>query len=176
MHKLSHAELMQQRLTEHQVRGTPRFPVTMVLQNVRSRYNVGSIFRSADAFRINRLVLTGFTPAPPSAEISKTALGSERTVPFVHIPDIHEAITNLEQDNHTIVALELAEPSVRLTDVVSEQYPLAIIVGNELTGITDDVLHRCSAAITIPMYGVKHSLNVAVAAGIAMYQLTLRLP
>ncbi len=176
MRRYTYSELLAQRLTEEQATRLPRHPITVVLQNVRSLYNVGSIFRSADAFRIQKLILAGYTPSPPSAEISKTALGSVNTVPFLHAPSIHSALDELLEGGWRLCAVELATPSRQMSAITPEMYPLALILGNELTGVTEDVLDRCSLAVHIPMYGVKHSLNVAVAAGIAMYEAVRLMP
>jgi tRNA G18 (ribose-2'-O)-methylase SpoU len=176
MRRLSYEELLAQRLRLDELASTPRHPITVVLQDVRSRYNVGSIFRSADAFRIQQLVLTGYTPSPPSTEISKTALGSVDTVPHVHYASVHDALDVLTSAGWHVFAVELAEPSAPIATVQSTAYPLALVLGNELTGVTEDVLARCEGALAIPMFGVKHSLNVAVAAGIAMYEAVRLMP
>lgn len=182
MEKLTHQQLSLLRLTEAESADAPRHPVIVVLENIRSRYNVGSIFRSADAFRIEQLVLTGYTPTPPSSEISKTALGSERTVPHRYVASAVDAVQELQTLGWNVYALELAQPAVALHMVATipnngkSCFPLAFVVGNELTGLTNEVLDMCNGAVYIPMYGVKHSLNVAVAAGIAMYQAVQLLP
>lgn len=175
MRRLTHAELSEQRLPTSDA-SLPRHNITVVLQDVRSRYNVGSIFRSADAFLISQLILTGYTPQPPSTEIQKTALGSVESVPYSHVPNIHDALDRLLADGWNLFALELATPSTPLAQLQPGHYPLALILGNELDGVSEDVLARCSGALHIPMHGIKHSLNVAVAAGIAMYEAVRCMP
>lgn len=172
MRKLSHAELVDRRLTPDEAPSIRRHPVTVVLQDIRSMYNVGSIFRSADAFRIQRLVLTGYTPAPPRAEIHKTALGADGTVPWIAIRDTMEAIELMKTDGLRIFAVELTDSPRPVDTLVADDYPCALVLGNEISGVSNDVLAVCDGSLEIPMHGVKHSLNVAVAAGIAMYATT----
>lgn len=175
MRRLTHEELEVERRSADKLQ-TKHHPITVVLEDVRSRYNVGSIFRSADAFRIQHLILTGYTPKPPSKEISKTALGAIDTVPFTHVPDIQVALDELEGAGWTLCAVELTTPTVQIDQLTAGAYPIALILGNELDGVSSKVLQRCSMAVHIPMYGIKHSLNVAVAAGIAMYEAVRQLP
>ncbi|MCO6465349.1 MAG: hypothetical protein J5I53_01915 [Bradyrhizobiaceae bacterium] len=176
MRRFTHEELVAQRLQPSALASTPRHPITVIVQDVRSRYNVGSIFRSADAFRIHELILCGYTPSPPSTEISKTALGSELTVPYRHVRDIHQALDDVENAGWKTFALELATPSTEISKLTPSHFPLALILGNELEGVSADVLERCKGSLHIPMHGVKHSLNVAVAAGIAMYEAVRQMP
>lgn len=170
MRKLTHQELLAQRLTPEQAESVRRFPITIVLDDIRSLYNVGSIFRSADAFRVQQLVLTGFTPTPPRKEISKTALGADETVPWIYVPTAAEAVTTLKDQGAKVLAVELTHNA---SCIMHHEFGImhhALVFGNELTGVKQDVLDLCDGAVMIPMYGVKHSLNVAVAAGIAMYE------
>lgn len=169
MEKLSYTQLLQLRLTAEQLKTVERFPVSVILDNVRSLYNVGSMFRTADACRITELVLTGYTPAPPRKEISKTALGAEETVPWIYLPTAKDAVLRANNMGHTTVAIELTDDAISIEEVVSLSYPLTLVLGNELTGITKEALDLCTTSAVIPMFGIKHSLNVAVAAGIAMY-------
>jgi tRNA G18 (ribose-2'-O)-methylase SpoU len=137
-------------------------------------YNVGSIFRTADAMRVERVILTGYTPQPPRPEISKTALGADLTVPWSYERSITDAIVALRHGGTTVIAVELTTTSVpvaNLSTLLPAASPsCALVLGNELTGVSDEVLALCDGAVEIPMYGVKHSLNVAVAAGIALYE------
>lgn len=176
MRRLTHDELVLERKNSENLQTIQRHPIVVVLQDVRSRYNVGSIFRSADAFCIQQLVLTGYTPQPPSTEISKTALGSQESVPYIHVPDIHSALNDLQAKGFTLCAVELTTPTIRIDTLSSASYPLALILGNELDGVSEQVLRRCSFGVHIPMFGIKHSLNVAVAAGIAMYEAVRQMP
>lgn len=187
MRKLTHRELVEQRLTAEQAATVDRFPLIVVLDDIRSLYNVGSIFRSADAFRVQQLVLTGFTPTPPRKEISKTALGADETVPWIYVPTAEEAVTQLKEKGAKVLALELTQNASSIASIGNRElgtgnsnpgtwhmapgtWHLALVLGNELTGVKQSVLDLCDGAVMIPMYGVKHSLNVAVAAGIAMYE------
>jgi 23S rRNA (guanosine2251-2'-O)-methyltransferase len=170
--KLSHAQLVERRLSESQIASVPRHPVVVVLQNIRSLYNVGSIFRTADAMRIERLVLTGYTPTPPNDAIAKTALGADRTVPWTHAASTVDAVHELRAAGYRVYALELADVARDVSTLAPSDLPLALVLGNEIGGVSHDVLEVCDGAVEIPMYGVKHSLNVAVAAGIAMYVAT----
>lgn len=173
MKKLLHADLAQRRLTEAEALSVPRAPIVVVLQNIRSSYNVGSIFRTADAMRVGQLVLTGYTPAPPNEAIAKTALGADRTVPWEQHASTVDAVLSLKQRGYTVLAVELTDDSRDISTLGAADLPVALVLGNEIGGVTDDVLTVCDGAVEIPMYGVKHSLNVAVAAGIALYAASL---
>jgi tRNA G18 (ribose-2'-O)-methylase SpoU len=171
MRKLIHEEILQERLTVEQALRSERHPVVGVIEDVRSLYNVGSCFRTADAMLLQKLVLTGYTPSPPRREISKTALGATESVPWEYIRDPLEAIASLKSEGYRIYALELTSSSLPLDHLSDLDYPLALVVGNEITGVGQRTLDHCDGAIEIPMYGVKHSLNVAVAFGIAVWEL-----
>jgi 23S rRNA (guanosine2251-2'-O)-methyltransferase len=147
-----------------------RHPVTLVLHNIRSMWNVGAMFRTADAAGIDELVITGYTATPPRKEIDKTAFGAQETVPWRHFADPQEAIAALKGEGRKIFGLEIAENSRAYTSLTAEDFPLALIVGNEVEGIGDELLGHCDGVIEIPQYGVKHSLNVAVAAGVALFE------
>lgn len=166
--KLTYEQLTEVRLTPEEASAAVKHPIVAVLLDVRSLYNVGSIFRTADAFGIERLVLCGFTPAPPRPEIAKTALGADSVVPFTVTQSVLEAIDHLKSSGYHVFAAEIAHGSLKPYDLEPEHYPLALIFGNELTGVPDDVLSVCDGAVEIPMYGTKHSLNVAVAVGVLL--------
>ncbi|CAN5466173.1 RNA methyltransferase [soil metagenome] len=174
MRKLTHEELLARRLTVAEASTVRRHAVTVVLQDIRSMYNVGSIFRTADAMRIERLILTGYTPTPPRPEIKKTALGADETVPWLYEGDIFVALEAERARGSVLVALELTTTSVPISTLstLSPTTPsrITLVLGNEISGVSDDVLAMCDISVEIPMEGVKHSLNVAVAAGIAMYE------
>ncbi len=181
MRKLTHDELVAQRLPTTQALQVQRYPITLVLEDIRSLYNVGSIFRSADAFRVERLLLTGYTPQPPRKEISKTALGADTTVPWSYEAITTDAIAQLKANGVHVFAVELAELSLPLSAVTSmllasPQVRIALVLGNELTGVSAPVMGLCEGAVEIPMFGTKHSLNVAVAAGIVLHALVASLP
>jgi len=152
----------------------PRHPIALVVPDIRSLYNVGSLFRTSDAFAVSKVVLCGFTPVPPRPEIAKTALGADSTVPFQWFSTIDEALDQLTRDGYHLWAAEITTDSCPADQLTLESFPLALILGNELTGVSDAVLQRCEGSLEIPMYGTKHSLNVAVAAGILLSSLVHR--
>lgn len=132
-------------------------------------HNVGAAFRSADAFGIKELWLSGFTPTPPRPEISKTALGAEENVTWKQIKDEKKAISDLKKQNYTLLGLEQTDKSIMLQDYNLSEKPICLILGNEVTGIDGNLLPYLDDTIEIPQFGMKHSLNVSVAAGIALY-------
>ena len=169
--KLLNSELG--RLSAAQYRDAAPSGVEVILDNVRSAHNVGSIFRSADAFRIDRLWLCGITPAPPSAEIHKTALGAEESVRSEHHPDAAALVRYLRSQGFRVLAVEQTERSVKLHEVVREPgQKLALVFGNEVDGVSQEVVDECDASLEIPQYGTKHSLNVSVCAGIVLWKVT----
>jgi tRNA G18 (ribose-2'-O)-methylase SpoU len=148
-----------------------RTPIYGFLENVRSLYNVGSIFRTSDAVLLSKLYLTGFTPHPPRPEILKTALGAVESVPWSYHKKPLDAVEEMKSQGIKFVLLEQTRESVPLWEVPDDIFPACIAVGNEVGGITKDVVEAADIAVEIPMLGVKHSLNVAVAYGIAVYRL-----
>ncbi|MBP9212810.1 MAG: RNA methyltransferase, partial [Bacteroidetes bacterium] len=146
-----------------------RNPIYAMADNIRSLYNVGSIFRSSDGALISKLFLTGFTPHPPRKEIDKTALGATLTVPWEYHKDPMAAVEQLRQNKIKICALELTDKSIPYYDLTPEDFPLCLVFGNELTGVSKEVIAAADMAIEVPMYGNKQSLNVAVAYGIVLY-------
>ncbi len=171
MKKLSHFEIQSKRLSLETLSKAEKFPVVVVLDNIRSMYNVGSIFRTSDAIMIQKLYLTGYTPTPEKKEVKKTALGSTESVEWEYCKNAIELIEKLKSDGFKIVALEITDSSINYTKVRKEDFPLCLIIGNEITGVQASLLDLCDFAIELPMYGIKHSLNVAVAYGIAIYEL-----
>jgi 23S rRNA (guanosine2251-2'-O)-methyltransferase len=170
MRKLSHSEILAQRLTAEEALKAKRHPVAMILYNIRSLYNVGSIFRTADSALATELILCGYTPRPPRREISKTALGAEESVPWTYIADPLEAVKFASGKGYKVFALELTDSGRRYDELKKNDYPLCIIAGNELSGVDDELLKLCDGSLEIPMHGVKHSLNVSVAAGISLFE------
>ena len=158
------------RLSKEEYEKVEKLPVIIVLDNVRSLSNVGAVFRSADAFRIGELFLCGITACPPHREIHKTALGADETVPWRYFSTTVEACAELKRMGYKIFAVEQAENSVMLQDFVA-QPGSAFIMGNEVDGVSDDVLPLCDGAIEIPQEGTKHSLNVSVCSGIFMWEI-----
>jgi len=145
----------------------------LIAHNIRSLHNVGAIFRSADAFGVERLYLTGFTGTPPRPEIAKTALGSEDRVLWENVPDVVEVIGAVKKIGYRVVALENGIGAKPIGPISGK---IALILGNEVNGIESDVLARCDGMVEIPMPGRKKSLNVSVAAGIAMFVLSKKIP
>lgn len=170
MKKLLHSEILSERLSIEDAKSVKRLPVSVMMSNVRSLYNVGSMFRTCDAALVNELILCGFTPHPPRAEIEKTALGAVDSVPWQYFKKESEAIEYLKSKKVKIIALEITNKKRSYTSLDINDFPLCIVLGNELTGIDQDVLDLCDDAIEIEMHGVKHSLNVSVAGGIAIYE------
>ncbi|MBC8125394.1 MAG: TrmH family RNA methyltransferase [Candidatus Kapabacteria bacterium] len=168
MQKLSYDQLVAVRLTSNEATTALKHPVVAVLHDIRSLYNVGSIFRSADAFGIERLVLCGYTPKPPRIEIAKTALGADLVVPYSECESAYDAMRDLRDAGYHVFAAEVAHGSMLPQDLGPHHFPLAIVFGNELTGVPDDLIALCEGALEIPMFGTKHSLNVAVAAGVLL--------
>jgi len=151
-----------------------QIPFVAVLDNVRSLHNVGSIFRTADAAGVQKLFLCGMTGMPPRQEIRKAALGAEETVAWEYFKQTGEALEKLKNEGYALVALENTPASVDYRRA-AYRFPLALVVGHEYNGITPEILARCEAAISLPMRGMKVSLNVAVAFGIAAYEIAGRL-
>ena len=166
MRKLAMEEL--HRLTKDEYEGVAKLPVVVVLDNVRSLSNVGSVFRSADAFRIGELFLCGITACPPHREIHKTALGADETVPWRYFESTVDACKELKAMGYRIFAVEQVEGSVMLQDYKAEPNT-AFILGNEVDGVSEEALSFCDAALEIPQEGTKHSLNVSVCSGILMW-------
>lgn len=171
MHKLSHSEITARRKTIGEAIAAERAPIYGLLENVRSLYNVGSIFRTSDAVLLSKLYITGFSPYPPRPEISKTALGAVESVPWSYHKKPMEAVAELKSNGVRLIVLEQARESIPIWELPRDIFPACIAVGNEVGGITKDVLDSADIAVEIPMKGVKHSLNVAVAYGIAVYRL-----
>jgi len=169
MRKLKITEL--KRLSPEDFKQTEKTPLIVVLDNVRSLHNVGSIFRTADAFLIEAIYLCGITATPPHAEIHKTALGAENTVEWQYFENTLDAVHKLKQNNYRILAVEQAEDSIFIDKFLMEDQHYAIILGNEVKGIDQAVMDYCDACIEIPQFGTKHSLNVSVAAGIVVWEI-----
>lgn len=168
--KLNYEEILKIRKTTTQFKQSSHFPVSVMLNNIRSMYNVGSIFRTCDAANINELILTGYTPYPPRSEIEKTALGASESVNWKYEHNIFDAIQVQKDKGEKIIAVELTNESIGYDTFTLSDFPCCLVFGNELTGINDYVLELCNSAIEIPMYGIKHSLNVGVCAGITIFE------
>ena len=152
-----------------------KFPVVVVLDNVRSMHNVGSVFRTADAFLLSGILLCGYTPRPPHRDIHKTALGATETVDWQYFGTTMEAVEQLKAEGYSIFAVEQVEKSIPLQKFSCRDYPkTAVVFGNEVTGIDPGVLVCCDGFIEIPQFGMKHSLNISVAAGIVLWEIAGR--
>ena len=160
------------RKTVEEFRQTTKNPIIVVLENIRSAYNVGSVFRTADAFLVESIFICGYSAKPPHKEIKKTALGAEETVVWKHFKTTAEAIEKLKSQNYKVFAVEQAEKSYKLQDI--EYMPdekIAVIFGNEVTGVEQTTIDSCDGCIEIPQFGMKHSLNIATAAGVVLWEL-----
>jgi tRNA G18 (ribose-2'-O)-methylase SpoU len=169
MRKLKLGELGRVGLTEFQQK--EKLPVVVVLDNVRSMLNVGSVFRSCDAFAVSKLVLCGITGQPPHREIQKTALGATESVPWEHNKSIVDALQALKNEGYILIGIEQTDESIPLPSFKPESgKKYAFIFGNEVEGLSEEALPLLDMAIEIPQEGTKHSLNVSVAAGIVLYK------
>lgn len=172
MRKLSTDEISQKRQENEPVRRPDRLPLTVLVDNVRSLYNIGSIFRTSDGVMVQHLLLGGYTPTPPRKEIEKTALGATSNVPWSHTNDPVESLKTLKSEGLKICCLEQTDQSIPYFDVTKKDFPLCLVLGNEVTGVSPSLIKLCDFAIDIPMHGKKHSLNVSVAYGIAVFHLS----
>ncbi|HXH99635.1 MAG TPA: RNA methyltransferase [Sphingobacteriaceae bacterium] len=149
-----------------------KYPVVLLLDNVRSLHNVGSVFRTADAFAAEEIILCGITGQPPHREIEKTALGATQSMKWSYFPHITDAIERLKKDSYHIIAIEQAAGSIILNDFKPERnQKYALILGNEVNGVSDDAMQIIDTCIEIPQFGTKHSFNVAVSAGIVLWDI-----
>lgn len=168
MRKLKVTEL--NRLTPEAFKESEKIPLIVVLDHVRSLNNVGSVFRTSDAFRVEAIYLCGITACPPHAEIHKTALGAEETVAWQYFKDTPEAVDNLREQGYIVCAVEQAEGSIMLDKLLLDRTKkYAVIMGNEVKGVQQNVVDNCDICIEIPQYGTKHSLNVSVTTGIIIW-------
>ncbi len=166
--KLSNIEL--HRISAGQYPSLPKSGITVVLDNIRSAHNVGSAFRSADAFRVDRILLCGISAFPPSPEIHKSALGAEDSVPWEHCEDTLEAVDRLRREGYTVISVEQTVHSVKLESFRREPgRKYALVFGNEVSGVRQDVVDASDHALEIPQFGTKHSLNVSVSVGVVLW-------
>ncbi len=169
MRKLSMEELNRKSADEY--KQAEKLPIVVVLENIRSAYNVGSVFRTADAFLLDRIYICGYTAHPPHKEIKKTALGADESVDWKYFKTTKEAVDELRKENFKIFSVEQAEKSIMLNTLKSDNEKLAIVFGNEVTGVEQATIQLSDGCIEIPQLGIKHSLNVSVAAGIVLWEL-----
>jgi 23S rRNA (guanosine2251-2'-O)-methyltransferase len=149
-----------------------KIPIVVVLDNIRSMHNVGSVFRTADAFLLEGIFLCGYTPRPPHRDIHKTALGATETVEWKYFGTTMEAVNELKEKGYAVVAAEQVDTSISLNSFDTQAYEkLAVVFGNEVTGVDEEVLAACEGSVEIPQAGMKHSLNISVATGIVLWEL-----
>lgn len=175
MRKLAHEEIKSKRKNLTDIKKHKRFPVVVLCDNIRSIYNVGSIFRTSDGAFIEKLYLCGYTPHPPRKEIDKVALGATLSVPFEYYKNPLEAIEKIKASGYKLCALEQTDSSIDYKEIKKEDFPLCLVIGNEISGVSNEIIERCDMSIEIPMYGVKQSLNVSVSYGIAIFELICKL-
>ena len=171
MRKLTHPEIKSQRKQLCDIDKYNRNPIYGLCDNIRSIFNVGAIFRSSDGAFIEKLFLTGYTPYPPRKEIDKVALGATLSVPWEYRKDPVEVINELKSKGIKICVVEITDNNNLLWDIKKEDFPVCIVVGNEITGISKEIISLADTSIEIPMLGMKQSLNVSVAYGIAVYEM-----
>ncbi|MBQ2067320.1 MAG: RNA methyltransferase [Paludibacteraceae bacterium] len=174
--KLTAAEMGRLSVTEYHE--ADKLPLVVVLDNVRSQHNVGAVFRTADAMRIERVILCGICCCPPNQEIHKTALGAEESVDWQYYKETLDAVRDLQAQGYTVYAVEQAHNSVTLEEIAEQMVngkwlngKLAVVLGHEVFGVQQEVVDKCDQCIEIPQYGTKHSMNVSVTAGIVIYRL-----
>ncbi|MDR0940862.1 MAG: RNA methyltransferase [Bacteroidales bacterium] len=168
--KLESEELGRKSVEEY--KETPKMPVVVVLDNVRSAHNVGSIFRTSDAFLVEHLYLCGITCTPPNKEIQKTALGAQLSVAWSYAQSTEEQVIDLKRQGYTIIAVEQAQGSIMLQNFALPAHKkIALIMGNEVFGVSNAVMDLCDVCIEIPQFGTKHSFNVAVTFGMVLWEL-----
>lgn len=160
------------RISVEEFREAEKIPLCVVLDNVRSRNNIGSVFRTSDAFRVDTIYLCGITSTPPNAEIHKTALGAEDSVKWIYSKETLDVVNNLKNDGYTVLSIEQAENSISLENIeLDKQKKYTVILGNEVYGVQQSVIDASDDCIEIPQFGTKHSLNVSVTAGIVIWDL-----
>ena len=159
------------RVSAEEYKAIEKHPIVVVLDNVRSMHNVGAAFRTADAFLIEKIILCGITPQPPHREIHKAALGATESVTWEYEEDVKSAIKKLQDDDYIVCGIEQTTDSVLLTDFeINKDKKYALVLGNEVDGISDEIVSDCDVLLEIPQLGTKHSLNVSVCGGIVMWE------
>jgi len=167
--KLNTEEII--RLTPEEFKETPKIPLVVILDNVRSLHNVGSVFRTSDAYCVEKVILCGITATPPNAEIHKSALGAEFSVDWAYYKETTEAVNELKQAGYTILAIEQAHDSINMDTFKAEKgNKYAVILGNEVKGVQQSVIDLSDDCLELPQFGTKHSLNVSVTAGIVIWE------
>lgn len=174
MRKLKNSEL--DRLSVDEYKEVEKTPIIVVLDNIRSCNNIGSVFRTSDALLIEKVMLCGITATPPNKDIHKTALDAEKSVPWEYFEETEEAVQRLKEGSYRVFAVEQVENSISLPDFIpAKDQKLALVFGNEVKGVQQSVIDICEGAIEIPQYGTKHSFNISVSAGIVLWDLVYKL-
>jgi tRNA G18 (ribose-2'-O)-methylase SpoU len=168
MRKLSMEELGRKSVEDFKL--ADKKPLVVVMDNIRSMHNVGSVFRTADAFLISGICLCGFTPQPPHRDIHKTALGATDSVDWLYYEHTVDAVLALKARGFKVLAIEQTEGSIMLDAYVDKHVPTAFVFGNEVDGVADEVIQVCDGVIEIPQWGMKHSLNISVAAAVVLWE------
>ena len=169
MRKLKNSELG--RISVENFKNSKKSPIVVVLDNVRSALNVGSVFRTSDAFRIEKIYLCGITATPPNKEIRKSALGATESVKWEKVEDTESTIKKLKSEGYHICAIEQTENSTMLDNFIPPEKPIAVVFGHEVNGVQQSVVDLCNQSIEIPQIGTKHSLNISVSIGIVIWDL-----
>ncbi|MGI9138526.1 MAG: RNA methyltransferase [Sediminibacterium sp.] len=169
MRKLSMEELGRMSVADFKV--APKKPIVVVMDQIRSMHNVGSVFRTADAFLINGICLCGYTPQPPHRDIHKTALGATDSVDWLYYEQTTQAVMELKSQGYKVYAIEQTEGSISLNKFEKSDTPIALVFGNEVDGVDAEVIALCDGVIEIPQWGMKHSLNISVAAAVVLWEL-----
>jgi 23S rRNA (guanosine2251-2'-O)-methyltransferase len=164
------------RKSAEEIMGSEKHPVLIILDDVRSMHNVGSAFRTCDAFAVEALYLCGYTPAPPHRDIHKTALGATETVKWKNFTTTVDAVTDARQKGYKIFAVEQAHDSIPLHELNWKNEKIALVFGNEVTGVNDEILKMVDGCIEIPQWGAKHSLNISVSVGVVLWELIRKTP
>ncbi|MCF8309124.1 MAG: RNA methyltransferase [Bacteroidales bacterium] len=169
MRKLENREL--NRLSVEEFKKIPKNPVVIVLENIRSANNVGSVFRTSDAFLAASIHLCGITPHPPNRDIQKTAIGATQTVSWAYFSSAHESLKTLREEGYHLFAIEQCEESRSLNNFQAEPpQKIALIFGNEVSGVSQEIVDMCDGCLEIPQWGTKHSLNISVSVGVVLWE------
>jgi 23S rRNA (guanosine2251-2'-O)-methyltransferase len=168
MRKLSMEQLGRMSVEDFKI--APKKSIVVVMDHIRSMHNVGSVFRTADAFLINGICLCGITPQPPHRDIHKTALGATESVDWVYYEQTTDAVMDLKKQGYSVFAIEQTEGSIALNEVAKNGAPIAFVFGNEVEGVSEEVIALCDGVIEIPQWGMKHSLNISVAAAVVLWE------
>ncbi|HQY20414.1 MAG TPA: RNA methyltransferase [Ignavibacteria bacterium] len=175
MRKLTHSEIEKSRKKPEEILNYKRNPVYVLCDNIRSIFNVGAIFRTSDAAFVEKIYLTGYTPYPPRKEIEKVALGATETVPWEYYKDPVEIVLNLKKENIKIAVLEITDEQNLIWNVKPADFPLCLVLGNEITGVSKEIIDLADMSFEIPMLGMKQSLNVSVAYGVAVFEMVKKI-